>query len=198
MKNKKIIYIFTIALIVILIAGYFGIRYAKEKEKEKNQFEEEFVPEEEITEEQERQTIVSLYFPNKDTEELMPEARLVDIKDIISNPYEKLVYLLIEGPKSDKAVKVIPENTKVLKTYMEGDCVILDLSKEFLNYSKDNQKQKKNMVNSIVNTLTELTEVNSVKFMIDGQVNEEFKDVYVREKQDEKQNEKQDRKQDGR
>lgn len=194
MKNKKIIYIFTIALIVILIAGYFGIRYAKEKEKEKNQFEEEFVPEEEITEEQERQTIVSLYFPNKDTEELMPEARLVDIKDIISNPYEKLVYLLIEGPKSDKAVKVIPENTKVLKTYMEGDCVILDLSKEFLNYSKDNQKQKKNMVNSIVNTLTELTEVNSVKFMIDGQVNEEFKDVYVREKQ----NEKQDRKQDGR
>lgn len=198
MKNKKIIYIFTIALIVILIAGYFGIRYAKEKEKEKNNFEEEFIPEEEITEEQARQTIVSLYFQNKDTEELMPEARLVDIKDIMSNPYEKLVYLLIEGPKSDKAVKVIPENTKVLKTYMEGDCVILDLSKEFLNYSKDNEKQKKNMVNSIVNTLTELTEVNSVKFMIDGQVNEEFKDVYVREKQNEKQNEKQDRKQDGR
>ena len=198
MKNKKIIYIFTIALIVILIAGYFGIRYAKEKEKEKSNFEEEFVPEEEITEEQERQTIVSLYFPNKDTEELMPEARLVDIKDIMSTPYEKLVYLLIEGPKSDKAVKVIPENTKVLKTYMEGDCVILDLSSELLNYSKDNQKQKKNMVNSIVNTLTELTEVNSVKFMIDGQVNEEFKDVYVREKQNEKQNEKQDRKQDGR
>lgn len=198
MKNKKIIYIFTIALIVILIAGYFGIRYAKEKEKEKNNFEEEFIPEEEITEEQARQTIVSLYFPNKDTEELMPEARLVDIKDIMSNPYEKLVYLLIEGPKSDKAVKVIPENTKVLKTYMEGDCVILDLSSEFLNYSKDNQKQKKNMVNSIVNTLTELTEVNSVKFMIDGQVNEEFKDVYVREKQDEKQDRKQDEKQDGR
>ena len=196
MKNKKIIYIFTIALIVILIAGYFGIRYAKEKEKEKNNFEEEFTPEEEITEEQARQTIVSLYFQNKDTEELMPEARLVDIKDIMSNPYEKLVYLLIEGPKSDKAVKVIPENTKVLKTYMEGDCVILDLSSEFLNYSKDNQKQKKNMVNSIVNTLTELTEINSVKFMIDGQVNEEFKDVYVREKQDEKQDRKQDEKQD--
>lgn len=190
MKNKKIIYIFTIALIVILIAGYFGIRYAKDKEDNKQKIEEEFIPEEEITEEQARQTIVSLYFPNKDTEELMPEARLVDIRDIINNPYEKLVNLLIEGPKSDKTVKVIPENTKVLKTYMEGDCVILDLSKEFLNYSKDNQKQKKNMVNSIVNTLTELTEVNSVKFMIDGQVNEEFKDVYMREKQDMKQDAK--------
>lgn len=190
MKNKKIIYIFTIALIVILIAGYFGIRYAKDKEDNKQKIEEEFIPEEEITEEQARQTIVSLYFPNKDTEELMPEARLVDIRDIINNPYEKLVNLLIEGPKSDKTVKVIPENTKVLKTYMEGDCVILDLSKEFLNYSKDNQKQKKNMVNGIVNTLTELTEVNSVKFMIDGQVNEEFKDVYMREKQDMKQDAK--------
>lgn len=184
MKNKKIIYIFTIALIVIMIAGYFGIRYAKEKEKEKNNIEGEFIPEEEITEEQARQTIVSLYFPNKETGDLMPEARLVDIKDIMNNPYEKLVNLLIEGPKSDKTVKVIPENTKVLKTYMEGDCVILDLSKEFLNYSKDDEKQKKNIINSIVNTLTELTEVNSVKVLIDGQVNEEFKDVYVREKQD--------------
>ena len=65
---------------------------------------------------------------------------------------------------------------------MEGDCVVLDLSKEFLNYSKEDAKQKQNMIDSIVNTLTELTEVNSIKFMIDGQSNEEFKDVYTRKK----------------
>ena len=100
----------------------------------------------------------------------------------MNNPYEKLVNLLIEGPKNEKATKVIPENTKVLKTYTEGDCVVLDLSKEFLNYSKEDTKQKQNMIDSIVNTLTELTEVNSVKFMIDGQSNEEFKDIYTRRK----------------
>ena len=40
--------------------------------------------------------------------------------------------------------------------------------------------KKKNMVKSIVNTLTELTEVNKVKILINGQINEEFKDEYVR------------------
>lgn len=180
MKNKKIICIFSILLVIILIVGYFGIRYAKEKEAQEST--QEYTPEEEITEEQLRQTIVSLYFPDKETGELMLEARLVDIKEIMNNPYEKLVNLLIEGPKNEKATKVIPENTKVLKTYTEGDCVVLDLSKEFLNYSKEDTKQKQNMIDSMVNTLTELTEVNSVKFMIDGQSNEEFKDIYTRRK----------------
>ena len=180
MKNKKIICIFSILLVIILIAGYFGIRYVKEKEtQESNQ---EYVPEEEITEEQLRQTIVSLYFPDKENGELMPEARLVDIKEIMNNPYEKLINLLIEGPKNEKAVKIIPEGTKVLRTYTEGDCLILDLSKEFLNYSKEDSKQKENIIYSIVNTLTELTEVNGVKFMIEGQTSEEFTDIYKRNK----------------
>ena len=180
MKNKKIILIFVILLLIILIGGFFGIRYVKEKQKEN--LNEEYIPEQEITEEQYRQTIVSLYFPNKETNELSPEARLVDIREIINNPYEKLMNLLIEGPKSDKVKKIVPDNTKVLKTFMEGDCLVLDLSKDFLNYPKDNEIDKRNLINSIVNTMTELTEVDSVKFLFDGNQCEEFKDVYVREK----------------
>ena len=68
---------------------------------------EEYTPQEEITDEQARQTIVSLYFPLKETNELNPEARLIDIREIINNPYEKLVNLLIEGPKNDKNKKSI-------------------------------------------------------------------------------------------
>ena len=41
-------------------------------------------------------------------------------------------------------------------------------------------ERKENMIKSIVNTLTELTEVNKVKILINGQINEEFKDEYVR------------------
>ena len=180
MKSKKIIWIFSILMIIILIGGYFGIKYVKEKEAES--IIEEYIPEEEITEEQFRQTIVSLYFPGKENGELMPEARLIGIREIINNPYEKLFNLLVEGPKSDKTKKIIPDNTKVLKTYMEGDIVVLDLSKEFLNYSSDNENEKRNLINSVVNTLTELTEVNGVKFLIEGVQNEDFKNTYVREK----------------
>ena len=61
---------------------------------------------------------------------------------------------------------------------MEDDCVILDFSAEFLNYDKSNESTKNNMIYSIVNTLTQLTEVNKVKILIDGNETEEFQDVY--------------------
>ena len=56
----------------------------------------------------------------------------------------------------------------------------LDFSSEFLNYNKNDEKVKDNLINSIVNTVTELTEVNQVKILINGQVSDEFKDIYVR------------------
>lgn len=183
MKNKKIIVVFAVLLIVVLVGGYFGIKYAKNKAEEKNQsINEEYTPEEEITEEQARQTIISLYFPAKETKELMPEARLIDIKELINNPYEKIMQLLIEGPKSDKEEKVVPDGTKVLKTFMENDCLTLDLSAEFLNFDKTNEKSKEILINCIVNSMTELTEVNQVKILINGNQSDEFKEVYKRVK----------------
>ena len=44
----------------------------------------------------------------------------------------------------------------------------------------EKENAKENLINSIVNSLTELTEVNKVKFLIEGQENEQFKDIYVR------------------
>ncbi len=174
--NKKIVIIFTVLLIIILLGGYFVINYFKNQEQES--VVEEYTPEEEITEEQNRQTIVSLYFLEKETQELAPEARLVDIKEIINDPYDKLVNMLIEGPKNEKYSKLIPENTKLNKTYTEKDMLYLDFSSEFLNYDKENTNAKENIINSLVKTLTQLTEVNSIKILIDGQENEDFSEVY--------------------
>ena len=179
MKHKKIVIIFSVLLIILIIGGYFVIKYLKQK-GESGEITEEYTPQEEISEEQLRQTIVTLYFLSKDTKEITPEARLVDIKDIITNPYENLINLLIEGPKNEKNQKVIPDNTKLNKTYMEGDCITLDFSQEILNYDKNDEKAKENMVNTIVNTLTELTEVNKVKILIDGNQSEEFQEEYQR------------------
>lgn len=178
--NKKIIVIFTILLVVILVGGYFIINYFKDQQEET--VVEEYIPEEEITEEQNRQTIVSLYFLEKETNELAPEARLVDIKEIMNTPYDKLVNMLIEGPKNEKYMKLIPENTKLNQTYKEKDIVYLDFSSEFLNYDKEDVTAKKNMIDSLVKTLTQLTEVNSIKILIDGEENEEFNEVYKLEK----------------
>ena len=175
MKSKKIIIIFSSLLIIILIGGFFAIKYAKNKKNEEN-ITDEYTPQEEISEEQARQTIVSLYFQSKETKELVPEARLIDIKEIINDPCDKLVQLLIDGPKNEKEERIIPENTKLNKSYMDDDCVVLDFSNELLNYNKTEGKD--NLINSLVNTLTQLTEVNKIKILIDGNENDEFNDIY--------------------
>ncbi len=177
MKSNKVVVIFSCLLIVILIGGYFTIKYVKNKKEEKN-ITDEYTPQEEISEEQARQTIVSLYFQSKETKELVPEARLIDIKEIINDPCDKLVQLLIDGPKNEKEERIIPENTKLNKSYMDDDCVVLDFSNELLKYNKIEEKGKENLINSLVNTLTQLTEINNVKILIDGNENEKFNEVY--------------------
>lgn len=175
--NKKIIIIFTVLLSIILVGGYFIIKYFKTQDQET--IIEEYTPELEITEEQNRQTIVSLYFLEKETNELVPEARLVDIKEIMNMPYDKLVNMLLEGPKNEKYTKIIPENTKLNKTFKEGDVVYLDFSSEFLNYNKEDLSVKQNMIDSLAKTLIQLTEINYVKILIDGKENEEFNEIYT-------------------
>lgn len=180
MKGKKIVPIFLIIFIVIVIGGYFLIKYFSNKQEETSI--EEYTPEEEISEDQARQTIVSLYFLEKETGKLTPEARLVDVKDIINIPYEKLFEMLKEGPKNDKLQRLIPEDTNLIKSYRENDCLVLDLSKDFLTFDFSNETNKNNLIASIVNTMTELTEVNTVKFLIEGKQNDNLKDVYARQK----------------
>lgn len=177
MKNDKLIILFFILAIVIAIAGYFGINYLKGKQVSSEI--EEYTPQEEITEEQMRKTMVSLYFYNNENGELETEARLIDAVGLLENPYTKLVQMLIDGPKSEKLKSLIPEDVKVIKTEINSGCVTVDMSIEILNYTEDNDLKNK-MINSIVNTLTELTEVDSVKFLINGEENDEFKEEYFR------------------
>ena len=62
---------------------------------------------------------------------------------------------------------------------IEEDCLTLDFSSDFLNYDKTDEKSKENLINSLVNTLTQLNEVNSIKILIDGSENEEFSEIYT-------------------
>ena len=71
--------IITVAIIIcLIIASIFGVYYFFIKGEENEVL--EITPEEEISEEQMRQTIVSLYF--KSGEEVVPEARLIDVKQL--------------------------------------------------------------------------------------------------------------------
>ena len=167
---KKIIILIIIVIICIVVGV---ILFLNNKSKEEIQ---EYQPQEEISEEQERQTMVSLYFVNKTTKTLEPEARLIDVKELINNPYTTLINLLIEGPKNENHEKTIPDGTTLLNSSLEGDVLKLDFSQEFINNHVGSMEEEQTTINSIVNTLTELTEVNSIKILINGEENKSFID----------------------
>ncbi len=140
----------------------------------------EYVPQEEISEEQERQTLVTLYFQNKETKMLMPEARLIDAKKLIDNPYETLINLLLDGPKNEKLQSIIPTGTKLNKVIIQGNIAVVDLSENFVKEIKAGAEEESKIVYSIVNTLVELTEIDGVKILINGKESEGFPDGAIK------------------
>ena len=163
--------IFVCIILIISIAIYcIGIR------KKKNNIE-EYQPEEEISLEQERKTLVSLFFVNKTNKEIQAEARLIDVKELVKEPYLTLLNLLIEGPKNSSLEKVIPEGVRINDVRLQGDTLVIDFSYEFINV--EGEEDEKNLISTIVKTLTELAEVNRVKILIDGEEDKAFLDNII-------------------
>ena len=177
MKKKRVIAI--IVFIIIIIMGFLIYKNVSIENKEDEY--QDYVPEEEISEEQMRQTKVVLYFANIETGELETEIKVVDANTLIKNPEKQIMELLIKGPQSSSLKKLIPDDTVLNDIKIEESCAIINVSKEFLNYQNDEEKY--NIINSIVNSLTNLKEIDSVKFLINGEENENLSETYIKNKE---------------
>lgn len=178
MKNKKfkITLIILICLIVIGISIYYVLQYMQ---NEKQNTITEYTPQQEITDEQLRKTIVSLYFKDPDSANLVPEARLIDAKLLINDPYQKLMEMLIEGPKNQSLSATIPIGTRINSILLTKGELCVDLSSEFVKNHAGTTEEKKATIYSIVNTMTELNEVNQVRILIDGEENQGFENTDI-------------------
>ena len=173
--RKKVILI--IIIIAIIIGVYFLYKYIKNNfiEVTKDEYT-DYTPEQEISDEQLRQTKVNLFFKNKETGEIEVEKQSIDAKLLVDDPYTELINLLIQGPKSEELVKLIPNETMINKVTREKSVLIMDLSEHFLNF--ENDEIKENVIKSIVNTVTQLTEIDKVRFLINGENNENLEGDY--------------------
>lgn len=177
MKNKRLIG--AIITIIFVIIGIYFLFKNIEIKKIENEYQ-DYTPQEEISDEQARQTKILLYFENIETGKLEIETKIIDANLLIENPYKKLVEFLIKGPQNTKLKKIIPDGTILNDIKVENNCAIINFSNEFLNYETEENKLK--IINSIVNTLTNLKEINSVSFLINGEKNENISEVYVKTK----------------
>jgi len=173
--NKKKMFIFIIILLIILISIFIFYFINKTTSSNSNKIS-EYTPQEEISDDEMRKTIVSIYFKNIETNTLVPEAVCIDVKELSENPYMKLLNLLASSATNDKLESPLPEGTKINNAYLKGNTVFVDFSKEFIDNAPSGVEEEGLLIYSIVNTLTELNEVESVKILINGEENLSFKD----------------------
>ena len=172
MKLKKLMILIVLIICLISVVTYLIVVNSGNEVQE-------YTPEEEITDDELRNTIVTLYFENKDTGEIQTEARLVDSKELLNDPYMYLVNLLIEGPKNESLRKVIPEGAVLKNATLVGECLTLNFSKEFISNANGDAFSKSNIIYSIINTVTELKEVSRVKFLIEDEESDGYNDVGI-------------------
>ena len=176
MKNKKLLYFIIILIIILAVLGIlFFFNSDDSKENISNEIT-EYTPAEELSDDEIRKTIISLYFKNIETNSLVAEARCIDVKELYKEPYSYLINMLITGPENEKLESAIPEGTKVNSCTLKGTTLYVDLSKEFIDNAPSGIEEESMVVYSIVNTLTELNEVSEIKFLINGEENLQFKD----------------------
>lgn len=125
--------------------------------------------------------IVTLYFTSSDRKRLIKEQRELQVNNSI--PLERyIIDELIKGPNQEGLLGTIPKETIVNDVNTkEGVCQV-DLSFDLKSKHFTTPESKTFMIYSIVNSLTELSQIQKVAVLIDGKKEIEFsKDIDLSE-----------------
>lgn len=122
---------------------------------------------------------VRLYFANEDNSKLKLEIRYIPVSDAKKGTAAIagwIVNELINGPVTNKdLVGTIPKSAQLRgPVTIEAGVATVDLTKDFLEKHTGGKDAEKMTIYSIVNSLTELKDIQKVKFHIDGKTRSDF------------------------
>ena len=107
---------------------------------------------------------IKVYYANADGSTLVGEERIIGG----SHKYLEAFLELKKPPINPGLIRLVPETTKVNKITIKNGNIDLDLSKNIIDDRFKSDLMDVLLVHSIVNTLTEFKEINTVTFYIDG------------------------------
>mgnify|MGYP000966051783 CR=1 FL=1 len=116
---------------------------------------------------------VKLYFSDSNGAHLVVEER-----DIGANPDDienKIIEELIAGPEDGSLIRTVPPETKIRDIKVVDGICYVDLSMEFVTKNNVGATGEALTIYSIVNSLTELSNINKVQFLIEGEKLDEYK-----------------------
>ncbi|NCC68061.1 MAG: hypothetical protein EOM14_07695 [Clostridia bacterium] len=110
---------------------------------------------------------VRVYFPNASGSGLGFEYRTVTLSE--DSSAERLVMdALLAGPESENFAPALGDDCVLLAVYTSGDVCTVSFAEGFLSNESLSDTQIKLSLYSIVNSLTSLSEVTGVQFLIEG------------------------------
>ena len=123
---------------------------------------------------------IRLYFADKENVKLRAEIRYINASDMGGNAGSQatiLVRELMKGPgKGIELESTIPEGTRLLSDVtIENHTATVNFSKEFVEKHPGGKDEEKLTVYSVVNTLTELREIEKVIFKVEGETRALYK-----------------------
>lgn len=181
MKGKKIavFIVAVLAMVSLAVVGYIAKREESKKVEvstQQGEQKEDIGTQKEVTAEEQSKTVeIVLYFAGENAEKLVQEKRMVNYETYKQNPQKIIVEELIRGPLDSKLYSVIPEGTKLLSVEVKDRKAIVDLSKEFVDNHVGGSTGEMMTIYGIVNSLTELKDIDNVEFKIEGVIKEDFK-----------------------
>ncbi len=118
--------------------------------------------------EEPKQISYTVYRPAADgSQKLLPE-KITMADNGKSLPENALLTLITKKPSSDKMESLVPEGTKVLGFKVDKDgTAYADFSKEIVKRGEGSYNEFM-LTGSIVNTLTEFSEIKRVQILVDG------------------------------
>ncbi len=146
MKNKKILII--IVIIVVALFVFFVL-----------------VPDKTNVEITNKNKEVILYFATDNAMYLQGEKRLV----AEDNLYQNTIDELIKGPDSSALSKTIPRETNLLGLEIKNGTAFINFNKELQEKHWGGSAGERMTVYSIVNTLTQFSEITKVQILIVGE-----------------------------
>ena len=122
---------------------------------------------------EERELSVVLYFYNQDASYLEKETRRVSASS--NETLEKyVVEELVAGPKDSKLSATLNKDSKLVSIQTKDGICFVNFTGDFVSQNTGSSAQETGAIYSIVNSLTELDEVNRVQFLIDGKKTDSF------------------------
>lgn len=123
---------------------------------------------------------LTLYFANTEGK-LVKEQRIVQVNNSVSTE-KYIIDELIKGPMQEGLVATLPSDVTIKDVTAKGGVCQVDLSFDLKSKFFTSETSKELMIYSIVNSLTELSKIKKVAFLVDGKKEIEFtKDIDLRD-----------------